>query len=115
TLRHTSTSTALSHPHLPPLHHHPFPTRRSSDLFRAGNSIRNDGGVTKSSTPRSPGRRGRPTRVRRWRKSSAGRRFTKRCASTRLDRKSTRLNSSHGSISYAVFCLKKKNISKVTS
>src|SRR5207245_8012496 len=27
-----------------------------------------------------------------------------------LDRKSTRLNSSHGSISYAVFCLKKKNI-----
>src|SRR5438128_8437107 len=28
------------------------------------------------------------------------------------DRKSTRLNSSHGSISYAVFCLKKKNIKK---
>src|SRR2546422_7537302 len=27
------------------------------------------------------------------------------------DRKSTRLNSSHGYISYAVFCLKKKNIS----
>src|SRR6266852_4040856 len=27
----------------------------------------------------------------------------------RQDRKSTRLNSSHGSISYAVFCLKKKN------
>src|SRR5207245_3150712 len=27
---------------------------------------------------------------------------------SRLDRKSTRLNSSHGSISYAVFCLKKK-------
>src|SRR5207245_11630475 len=26
----------------------------------------------------------------------------------RRDRKSTRLNSSHGSISYAVFCLKKK-------
>src|SRR5207245_6954707 len=25
-----------------------------------------------------------------------------------IDRKSTRLNSSHGSISYAVFCLKKK-------
>src|SRR5207245_4379868 len=30
----------------------------------------------------------------------------------RLDRKSTRLNSSHGSISYAVFCLKKKKITK---
>src|SRR5699024_12363606 len=27
-----------------------------------------------------------------------------------LDRKSTRLNSSHVSISYAVFCLKKKNL-----
>src|SRR2546430_4040410 len=26
-----------------------------------------------------------------------------------LDRKSTRLNSSHSQISYAVFCLKKKN------
>src|SRR5687768_18353225 len=33
----------------------------------------------------------------------------------RRDRKSTRLNSSHGYISYAVFCLKKKkkNIKKV--
>src|SRR5687768_17906593 len=29
-------------------------------------------------------------------------------ARTWLDRKSTRLNSSHGYISYAVFCLKKK-------
>src|SRR5687768_18236841 len=29
-------------------------------------------------------------------------------ASKRVDRKSTRLNSSHGYISYAVFCLKKK-------
>src|SRR2546429_3470041 len=27
---------------------------------------------------------------------------------TKADRKSTRLNSSHGEISYAVFCLKKK-------
>src|SRR5207249_10162357 len=32
------------------------------------------------------------------------------CVRQRLDRKSTRLNSSHVSISYAVFCLKKKNI-----
>src|SRR3712207_8301740 len=29
-------------------------------------------------------------------------------AALRLDRKSTRLNSSHANISYAVFCLKKK-------
>src|SRR5207245_11671372 len=39
--------------------------------------------------------------------------FATECAetlpvATPLDRKSTRLNSSHGSISYAVFCLKKK-------
>src|SRR2546422_8452783 len=31
-----------------------------------------------------------------------------------LDRKSTRLNSSHGYISYAVFCLKKKKNTKLT-
>src|SRR2546422_2020594 len=48
-----------------------------------------------------------------------GRRFPQESASTRpsgrlrqpirrRDRKSTRLNSSHGYISYAVFCLKKK-------
>src|SRR2546429_5037029 len=30
-----------------------------------------------------------------------------------LDRKSTRLNSSHGYISYAVFCLKKKKITRM--
>src|SRR3712207_8105094 len=30
-------------------------------------------------------------------------------AGAHLDRKSTRLNSSHANISYAVFCLKKKN------
>src|SRR5207249_8027285 len=30
------------------------------------------------------------------------------CARRNVDRKSTRLNSSHVSISYAVFCLKKK-------
>src|SRR5688572_32180827 len=31
------------------------------------------------------------------------------------DRKSTRLNSSHSQISYAVFCLKKKKLSSATS
>src|SRR2546429_1313558 len=30
-----------------------------------------------------------------------------------IDRKSTRLNSSHGYISYAVFCLKKKNAAEL--
>src|SRR2546427_6378543 len=32
----------------------------------------------------------------------------------RLDRKSTRLNSSHSQISYAVFCLKKKTTTRMT-
>src|SRR3712207_8533072 len=31
-----------------------------------------------------------------------------------LDRKSTRLNSSHANISYAVFCLKKKKIDNIS-
>src|SRR5688572_32152204 len=34
---------------------------------------------------------------------------------TWLDRKSTRLNSSHSQISYAVFCLKKKKKKKTTN
>src|SRR3712207_7603107 len=34
--------------------------------------------------------------------------------SSKQDRKSTRLNSSHANISYAVFCLKKKYHSTVT-
>src|SRR2546422_3475285 len=39
-----------------------------------------------------------------------GRRRVGHCLSLLVtDRKSTRLNSSHGYISYAVFCLKKKN------
>src|SRR5256885_5554927 len=49
-----------------------------------------------------------------WREPGAatGRAGTKRAeidAATGEDRKSTRLNSSHLVISYAVFCLKKKN------
>src|SRR5688500_19168587 len=60
---------------------HSFPTRRSSDLG-----------------PRSHGRHSR-------RHCPAPRRSTPQ---TRRDRKSTRLNSSHLVISYAVFCLKKK-------
>src|SRR3712207_7863979 len=47
------------------------------------------------SPPRPPP--GQPVRARR------------RVAALGVDRKSTRLNSSHANISYAVFCLKKKN------
>src|SRR5687768_17959278 len=41
-------------------------------------------------------------------RGGAGRRPSNSQFSFRADRKSTRLNSSHGYISYAVFCLKKK-------
>src|SRR6266481_2361398 len=40
---------------------------------------------------------------------SPPRRWSPKSRRRRPDRKSTRLNSSHSSISYAVFCLKKKN------
>src|SRR3712207_8802801 len=36
---------------------------------------------------------------------------TEQIGAVRKDRKSTRLNSSHANISYAVFCLKKKKLS----
>src|SRR5690606_40365520 len=49
-------------------------------------------------TARCAGTEGRVALRRRWRWMD----------STRTDRKSTRLNSSHVKISYAVFCLKKK-------
>src|SRR5437868_13038959 len=45
--------------------------------------------------------------------ADAGRNATSHLADARrIDRKSTRLNSSHVSISYAVFCLKKKKKKK---
>src|SRR2546430_5724929 len=44
--------------------------------------------------------------------SSAASSGTACCSSRMRDRKSTRLNSSHSLISYAVFCLKKKNNSR---
>src|SRR3712207_8123531 len=49
-----------------------------------------------------PDRRGDPAPPRRRARLSAG------WTIVRGDRKSTRLNSSHANISYAVFCLKKK-------
>src|SRR5699024_12561707 len=87
------------HPHL-----HSFPTRRSSDLDC------------------SAGAKSAPNRHNPRRIQSLFRRFIHlrsdcSAASTAMpsnnsacsrDRKSTRLNSSHVSISYAVFCLKKK-------
>src|SRR5436305_6615163 len=69
-----------------------FPTRRSSDLLRC----RGPESVFARNSP-PPSRRPRGL-LRRF----AG------CSVAGGDRKSTRLNSSHVKISYAVFCLKKK-------
>src|SRR5699024_11416893 len=83
---------------------HSFPTRRSSDLTflvccleltpvpKAGDKATI---FLKRSSFKSVG-------------TSTGFASTTDLKDDRLDRKSTRLNSSHVSISYAVFCLKKK-------
>src|SRR5256885_6296107 len=60
----------------------------------------------RSRTSRSSGTTGR-TPLSRWR-------YSARRSATTSDRKSTRLNSSHLVISYAVFCLKKKKNDKHT-
>src|SRR5207245_8006497 len=89
---------------------HSFPTRRSSDLVdddRAEFLKRRDGflddgvgaGVLAHEIARDADAR------------ALERALLQKFRVVRLeDRKSTRLNSSHGSISYAVFCLKKKKI-----
>src|SRR5437773_7068380 len=85
--------TALSSPYFfffyssgPHRNLHSFPTRRSSDLAEPL-----DRSIHEPASPDSHFRAG---------------------AEVRVDRKSTRLNSSHITISYAVFCLKKKKTKK---
>src|SRR5438132_8839984 len=85
-------SSSVSHRHL-----HSFPTRRSSDLLYAARQRRRVAGLA----ARDPG--GRRTKCRQIRAAAA-----RICRHFVRDRKSTRLNSSHTVISYAVFCLKKK-------
>src|SRR5206468_9012780 len=55
-----------------------------------------------------PRRSRRAAWPRRWRRRVCRGRRSGRASSPGGDRKSTRLNSSHDQISYAVFCLKKK-------
>src|SRR2546426_2413252 len=61
--------------------------------------------------PRGPtaSRRGASAHTGARDRRRTGRVNTRSSRSARRDRKSTRLNSSHLVISYAVFCLKKKN------
>src|SRR5437588_8932837 len=79
---------------------HSFPTRRSSDL----ELVERLGRYRLLGRVRLRRRGRRPVGLLRWR----GRRLRLQGDEAR-DRKSTRLNSSHTVISYAVFCLKKKN------
>src|SRR5439155_20266900 len=74
---------------------HSFPTRRSSDLFERANPAPPPGTEPGRPSPRMP------AEVMAQAGGAAG--------AAPVDRKSTRLNSSHVAISYAVFCLKKKN------
>src|SRR2546429_6948801 len=58
----------------------------------------------------APGKKAGGTWRSAW--ATASGRWSERRRATSPDRKSTRLNSSHGYISYAVFCLKKKKNDK---
>src|SRR5688500_20102695 len=85
---------------IPSTHHrhlHSFPTRRSSDLSSP---------ITSNSSTAAGGS------LKDRRIINLSKPLVRRFGRT-LDRKSTRLNSSHLVISYAVFCLKKKNTSYV--
>src|SRR5688572_31869238 len=75
---------------------HSFPTRRSSDL--------GDPGRRPGVRPAGPSPADGADRAGRGEGGV-------RLAVPDRDRKSTRLNSSHSQISYAVFCLKKKKAS----
>src|SRR5438477_3231682 len=70
---------------------HSFPTRRSSDLVASASVWATSASASASKLERAP--------AQEWASASEPK---------PTDRKSTRLNSSHMSISYAVFCLKKK-------
>src|SRR5437879_10374982 len=76
---------------VPHLDLHSFPTRRSSDLLAGADDYRGSAGAEALEHGGES-----PVRAAEEREK-------------REDRKSTRLNSSHRCISYAVFCLKKKN------
>src|SRR5690242_21604338 len=94
---------------------HSFPTRRSSDLDDERDRAQVEEQPPAAGVFIRPPRQGRPEEhaethadpdlPRSHRRNGLDAR--ERPAATARDRKSTRLNSSHMSISYAVFCLKK--------
>src|SRR5207247_10910476 len=90
------------------LHLHSFPTRRSSDLisFAASSASIDVTGMSVQELMISS----TSFFVTSIISSPTDSRSALKRSISSLDRKSTRLNSSHEWISYAVFCLKKKNI-----
>src|SRR5438876_4905067 len=86
---------------------HSFPTRRSSDLPAASRLPLGSARRTVSMSPPKFESLPSPQPVGMDQSAEWGR--------STGDRKSTRLNSSHPSISYAVFCLKKKKKKKIIS
>src|SRR5437763_6523777 len=90
-------SSYAPHPYLPS-----FPTRRSSDLVYHAQLLRSH----RFASAVCHGTRPPVLSSSRWNQLA----LPHTCGCYRKkDRKSTRLNSSHRCISYAVFCLKKKN------
>src|SRR5205814_9712398 len=92
-------------------HLHSFPTRRSSDLVdeepTARRVVRRQRHSQQPALAAAADRRGEVEERRRLQHAAPDETDT---SPLLQDRKSTRLNSSHLGISYAVFCLKKKNI-----
>src|SRR5699024_11907984 len=82
----------------------PFPTRRSSDLMHEVVPRASVSGSVTFAGQELYAPEVDPVEVRR----RIGMVFQRANPFPTIDRKSTRLNSSHVSISYAVFCLKKK-------
>src|SRR2546422_6072273 len=109
---------------MPPSSHHPQPsvcTRHRSFFFFNDTatteiytlSLHDALPISRARTTPARGARSRAgTRSRGGRRAPAGRGRAR--SARRRDRESTRLNSSHGYISYAVFCLKKKKTNALT-
>src|SRR5207248_3943462 len=95
-----------SDPHRTPPDLHSFPTRRSSDLSLSStiSCMYFEKSRTTATLQHWPASDVPPPRARIGAPCFRAR----ATAATTSDRKSTRLNSSHRTISYAVFCLKKK-------
>src|SRR5204862_7454433 len=90
---------------------HSFPTRRSSDL---GSPPCGHVAGAQGDHDHSGHRQTHHERVIRFHSEQQTLHQSAAGDSEREDRKSTRLNSSHVEISYAVFCLKKKNKTTTT-